>query len=55
MVTKTYDQIIAEGHIVVTDTEESFKTKLGNFIIVWKRISKFKFQRLEQYREGVNV
>lgn len=53
MITKTLDQILAEGHTVLSNGEEQLKTRVNQLIVIWKRISQFKFQRVEQFREGI--
>lgn len=53
MVTKTIDQIVKDGHSILMQEEEKLKTRIGKLIVIWKRISANKFQREEQYREGI--
>jgi len=52
---KTMNQIIADGHKIISDSGETFKTQIGLYMVIWQRLSEHKFRRLEQYRIGLSI
>jgi len=48
----TMEQIRKDGFQIVSEDDSKMKTQKGKLVVIWERISNFKFRKLEAYNQA---